>query len=308
MPATVANALGLALAGGPVTAQRVAAAIGTQPVVLVLDNCEQVIDASAQLAEALLEHTRAARILATSREPLKADGEYVYRVPSLELPDAKAGPEAAMRSGSMRLFLARIRASDSQFAADAATCSTMASICRRLDGIPLALELAASRAAALGIDAVSSLLDDRFQILTGGKRTAMPRHQTLRAALDWSHDLLPEPERVILRRLAVFCGPVPLDLASRVVADSTLTQAEVVDGIGNLVSKSLVMRETATRSYRLLETTRAYAAEKLAAAGELDVMARRHAEQLLDAVRSGGARLGIPADDAMAGDLPGVPG
>ena len=281
VPATVANALGLALAGGPVTAQRIAAAIGAQPVVLVLDNCEQVIDGAAQLAEALLEHTPAARILATSREPLKADGEYVYRVPSLELPDAKAAPEAAMRSGSMRLFLARMRASDSQFAADAATCATMASICRRLDGIPLALELAASRAAALGIDAVASLLDDRFQILTAGKRTAMPRHQTLRAALDWSHDLLPEPERVLLRRLAVFCGPVPLDLASRVVADGTLTQADVVNGIGNLVSKSLVMREAATRSYRLLETTRAYAAEKLAAAGERDAMARRHAEQLL---------------------------
>ena len=281
VPATVANALGLALAGGPVTAERIAAAIGAQPIVLVLDNCEQVIDASAQLAETLLQLTPAARVLATSREPLKADGEYVYRVPSLELPDAKAPPEAAMRSGSMRLFLARVRASDSRFAADAKTCSTIASICRRLDGIPLALELAASRAAALGCDAVSSLLDDRFQILTAGKRTAMPRHQTLRAALDWSHDLLPEPERVILRRLAVFCGPVPLDLASRVVADSTLTQVEVVNGIGNLVSKSLVMMETATRSYRLLETTRAYAAERLAAAGEPDVVGRRHAEQLL---------------------------
>ena len=281
VPATVANALGLALAGGPVTAQRIAAAIGTQPIVLVLDNCEQVIDASAQLAEALLQHTPAARILATSREPLRADGEYVYRVPALELPDAKAGPEAAMRSASMRLFLARMRASDSQFAPDAATASTMASICRRLDGIPLALELAASRGAALGIDTLSSLLDDRFRILTAGKRTAMPRHQTLRATLDWSHDLLPEPERVILRRLAVFCGPAPLDLACRVIADSKLTQAEVVDGIGNLVSKSLVMRDTATHSYRLLETTRAYAEEKLAAAGERDAVGRRHAEQLL---------------------------
>jgi predicted ATPase/DNA-binding winged helix-turn-helix (wHTH) protein len=282
VPATVANALGLALAGGPVTAQRIAAAIGAQPIVLVLDNCEQVIDASAQLAEALLQHTSAARILTTSREPLRADGEYVYRVPALELPDAKAGPEAATRSASMRLFLARMRASDSQFAPDAATCSTMASICRRLDGIPLALELAASRGAALGIDTLSSLLDDRFRILTAGKRTAMPRHQTLRAALDWSHDLLPEPERVILRRLAVFCGPASLDLASRVIADGKLTQAEVVDGIGNLVSKSLVTRDAATRSYRLLETTRAYAAEKLAAAGELDAVARRHAEQFLE--------------------------
>jgi predicted ATPase len=282
VPATVANALGFALAGGPVTPERIAAAIGAQPVVLVLDNCEHLIDACAQLAEAVLQHTPAARLLATSREPLRADGEYVYRVPGLDLPEVKAAPDAAMRSGSVRLFLARVREHDPQFAFDAAACSTIASICRRLDGIPLALELAASRAAVLGIDALSSLLDDRFRILAGGRRTAMPRHQTLQAALDWSHDLLPEPERVILRRLSVFSGPVPLGLASRVVADARLTQAEVVNGIGNLVSKSLVMRDPATRAYRLLETTRAYAREKLSAAGELELVARRHAEQCRD--------------------------
>ena len=279
VPATVANALGLALAGGPVTPERIAAAIGAQPVVLVLDNCEHLIDACAQLAEALLQHTQTARLLATSREPLGADGEHVYRVPGLDFPEVNAAPDVALRSASVRLFLARVRESDPQFASDAAACSTISSICRRLDGIPLAIELAASRAAVLGIDALSSLLDDRFRILTGGRRTAMPRHQTLRATLDWSHDLLPEPERVILRRLAVFSGPAPLGLASRVVADAKLTQSEVVAGIGNLVSKSLVLRDTATGAYRLLETTRAYAREKLSAAGELDLVARRHAEQ-----------------------------
>jgi predicted ATPase/DNA-binding winged helix-turn-helix (wHTH) protein len=281
VPATVANALGLALAGGPVTPERIAAAIGAQALVLVLDNCEHVIETCAQLAEAVLQHTPAARLLATSREPLRADGEYVHRVPALDLPEVKAAPELAMRSGSIRLFLARVRESDPQFAPDAAAYSTMASICRRLDGIPLALELAASRAAVLGLDTLSSLLDDRFR-MAEGRRTAMPRHQTLRAALDWSHDLLAEPERVILRRLSVFSGPVPLDLASRVVADADLTQAEVVDGIANLVSKSLVMRDTATGAYRLLETTRAYAREKLSAAGELELVARRHAEQCRD--------------------------
>src|SRR6267142_5180556 len=233
VPATVANALGLALAGGPVTPERIAAAIGAQPVVLVLDNCEHLLDACAQLAEAVLQHTPAARLLATSREPLRVDGEYVYRVPALDLP------------GSIRLFVARVRESEPQFAPDAAASSTMASICRRLDGIPLALELAASRAAVLGIDTLSALLDDRFR-MAEGRRTAMPRHQTLRAALDWSHDLLAEPERVLLRRLSVFSGPVPLGLASRVVADANLTQADVVDGIANLVSKSLVMRDAAT--------------------------------------------------------------
>ena len=282
VPATVANALGLALAGGPVTPERIAAAIGAQAVVLVLDNCEHLIDACAQLAEALLQHTPAARLLATSQEPLRADGEYVYRVPPLDFPEVRASPEVAMRSGSIRLFLARVRESDPQFTPDAAAFSTMASICARLDGIPLALELAASRAAALGLDALSSMLDDRLRILAGGRRTAMPRHRTLQAALDWSHDLLPEPERVILRRLAVFAGPVPLGLASSVVADAKLTQAEVVAGIGNLVSKSLVMRDAATGAYRLLETTRAYAREKLAAAGELELVARRHAERFRD--------------------------
>jgi predicted ATPase len=282
VPATAANALGLALAGGPVTPERVAAAIGAQPVVLVLDNCEHLIDACAELAEAVLQHTPAARLLATSQEPLRADGEYVYRVPPLDFPEVKAAPEVAMRSGSIRLFLARVRESDPQFAPDAAAFSTMASICARLDGIPLALELAASRAAVLGLDALSAMLDDRLRILAGGRRTAMPRHHTLQATLDWSHDLLPEPERVILRRLAVFAGPVPLGLAASVVADAKLTQAEVVAGIGNLVSRSLVMRDPATGAYRLLETTRTYAREKLAAAGELELVARRHAERCRD--------------------------
>jgi predicted ATPase/DNA-binding winged helix-turn-helix (wHTH) protein len=281
VPATVASALGLALAGGPVTPERIAAAIGSQPIVLVMDNCEHLIDACAQLAEAVLQRAPAARLLATSREPLRADGEYVYRVPGLDLPDVKASPDIAMRSGSIRLFLARVRESDPDFVPDAAACSTMVSICRQLDGIPLALELAASRAAALGIDALSAVLGDRLRILTTGKRTAMPRHQTLRAALDWSHDLLPETERVILRRLAVFPGSVSLALAERVIADDKLTQAELVVGIGNLVSKSLVMRDRGG-TYRLLETTRAYAREKLAAGGELEVMARRHARQLRD--------------------------
>ena len=282
VPATVANALGLALAGGPASAERIAAAIGVQPIVLVLDNCEHVIDAAARLAESLLHHTPAARLLVTSTEPLRLDGEYVYRVPSLELPSEKAAPDDVTRTGSFRLLLARMREGDPQFVPDDAALSTMAYICRRLDGIPLALELAASRAASLGIDAVSSRLDDRFRILTGGRRTAMPRHQTLRATFDWSSDLLPESERLILRRLSVFAGPVPLSVAARVVAGSELTEAELLDGIGNLVSKSLVMRDTATRFYRLLESTRAYAREKLSSSGELDAIARRHAEQYRD--------------------------
>jgi predicted ATPase/DNA-binding winged helix-turn-helix (wHTH) protein len=279
---TVANALGLTLAGGRVTAERIAVAIAAEPILLVLDNCEHVIDAAAQLAETLLHHTVSTHLLVTSTEPLRLDGEFVYRVPSLELPTEEAAPHDVMHTGSFRLLLARLRESDPQFVPDDTVLSTMASICRRLDGIPLALELAASRAAALGIDVVSSRLDDRFQILTGGKRTAMPRHQTLRATLDWSYDLLSESERVILRRLSVFAGAVQLSVAARVVAGDELTETELLDGIGNLVSKSLVMRDTATRTYRLLESTRAYAREKLSLSGELATIRRRHAEQYRD--------------------------
>jgi len=282
VPSTVASALGLTLAGGRVTAERIAAAIGVQRIVVVLDNCEHVIDAAAQLAETLLHNTVAAHLLVTSTEPLRLDGEYVYRVPSLELPSEKAASDDVIRTGSFRLLLARMRESDPRFVPDDAALSTMASICRRLDGIPLALELAASRAATLGIDALSSRLDDRFRILAGGKRTAMPRHQTLRATLDWSYDLLPESERVILRRLSVFAGAVQLSVAARVVAGDELTETQLLDGIGNLVSKSLVMRDTATRTYRLLESTRAYAREKLSLLGEVDAIRRRHAEQYRD--------------------------
>src|SRR5205823_9546577 len=176
----------------------------------------------------------------------------------------------------------RARAANPRFAPDGTRVELVAAICRRLDGIPLAIELAAARVPALDVEELAARLDDRFRLLTGGRRTALPRHQTLRATFDWSYDLLPESERLILRRLSVFAGSVPLSVAARVVAGSELTEAELLDGIGNLVSKSLVMRDTATRTYRLLESTRAYAREKLSSSGELDAIAQRHAEQYRD--------------------------
>ena len=176
-----------------------------------------------------------------------------------------------------------MRAAEPLFALDRRVAGTIATICRRLDGIPLAIELAATRAAVLGVEEVAAHLDDRFQILTDGRRTALPRHQTLRATLDWSYELLSEPERVILRRLAVFAGVFRLEAASAVVASSEIAPAEVVDCIANLVAKSLVTMVGGTVARcRLLDTTRAYGLEKLTEAGESEQLAQRHAEYYRD--------------------------
>jgi hypothetical protein len=178
----------------------------------------------------------------------------------------------------------------------------IAAICRRLDGIPLGIELAAARAAALGIGELAARLDDRFQVLTGGRRTALPRHQTLRATLDWSYELLAEPERVILRRLAVFAGAFGLEGAVAVAAISEISPSEVVDGLFNLVSKSLVSTEEgAVARYRLLDTMRAYGLQKLTESGELQAVARRHAEYYRDVFERAGAETEVrPATEWLA--------
>jgi predicted ATPase/DNA-binding winged helix-turn-helix (wHTH) protein len=285
VPATVAAAVGLELGGGKVSAQRVAQALADRPLLLVLDTCEHVIDAAAGMAEAVLRAGSAVQVIATTREPLRVEGERIYPVPPLDVPaeDAAAGDDP-LQYGAVRLFIERAQAAQPLSVPDRCGAATVAAICRRLDGIPLAIELAAARASALGLDQVAARLDDRFRLLTGGRRTALPRHQTLRATLDWSYELLPEPERVLLRRLAVFAGAFSLEAASAVVASADVTPAEVVDGLSNLVAKSLVAMEAqgpVTR-YRLLDTTRAYSLEKLDEAGERERLARNHAEYYRD--------------------------
>jgi predicted ATPase len=200
VPATVAAAVGLELGGGEASAQRVAQALADRPLLLVLDTCEHVIAAAAGMVEALLHASPAARVIATSREPLKAEGEWIYPVPPLAVPAAEG--DDFWRYGAVWLFVLRSRASGTHVTEDRDGAAVIAAICRRLDGIPLAIELAAARGGALGIEALAAGLDDRFQLLTGGRRTALPRHQTLRATFDWSYELLAEPERAILRRLA----------------------------------------------------------------------------------------------------------
>jgi predicted ATPase/DNA-binding winged helix-turn-helix (wHTH) protein len=284
VPITVAAGLGLTFATGILSPERVATALDSKRFLLVLDNCEHVIDAAASMAEAFLRASQVACVLATSREPLRAEGESLYRVPSLDVPAEEiVDREQLLKSSAVKLFLARTRAAAAQLSTDA-RIAAMAAICRRLDGIPLAIELAAARAAALGIEGLAARLDDRFRLLTGGHRTALPRHQTLRATLDWSYELLPATERVILRRLSVFSGSFTLESAGAVVSGGEIAESDVIDYVANLVAKSLVTADVnrATALYRLLDTMRAYALEKLGESGEFDALARRHAEHLRD--------------------------
>lgn len=280
VPVAVAVALELALPDRAESPERVAAALGDRRLLLVLDNCEHVVDGAARMADAVLRAAPHARVVATSREPLRAPGEYVYRVSSLEVPpDDMHDPEDLLRAPAVSLFVARVRAVEARFAPDVRSATTMGAICRRLDGIPLAIELAAARTATLGLDELAAHLDDRFRLLTGGHRTALPRQQTLRATLDWSYELLSPIEQAVLRRLAVFAGPFALEAASAVVTADDLEAAAVVDIVTTLAAKSLIVVEItdADVQYRLLETTRVYALEKLTESGELDRVARRHA-------------------------------
>ncbi len=285
VPVAVAMALGLTLPAGAESSEQLASALGAKRLLLVLDNCEHVIEAAARLAGALLRANSHVRVLATSREPLRAAGEHVYRVPPLAVPmEGIEDREDLLETAAVRLFVARAEAIDSRFSLDARRAVIAGAVCRRLDGIPLAIELAAARTATLGVEALAAHLDDRFHLLTTGHRTALPRHQTLRATLDWSYDLLPEIERTVLHRLAIFAGGFTLEAAGAVAVGRTLDESEVVDGVTNLAAKSLVSVDLdgTTIRYRLPETMRAYALEKLTGSGELDQVARRHAEYYRD--------------------------
>jgi predicted ATPase/DNA-binding winged helix-turn-helix (wHTH) protein/Tfp pilus assembly protein PilF len=279
VPSTVASTLGLKLSG-EISAESVARAVGGRHLLLVLDNCEHIIDAVANLAETFTRLCPRTTIVATSREVLRIDGESVYRVPPLEVPAlGQAAPDYIMQYSAVELFVARTKALNAGFSPTAEDLSSIATICRHLDGIPLAIEFAAARAAVLSVQGVAAGLRDRFALLTAGRRTALPRHRTLRATLDWSHELLPETERRLLRRLAVFPGGFTIDAAAAVMTDTDFDASAVLDGIGNLVAKSWVALDKSGASARwtLLETIRAYALEKLAEHAEADVAAEHHA-------------------------------
>jgi predicted ATPase/DNA-binding winged helix-turn-helix (wHTH) protein len=285
VPATIAAAVGLELGGGEVSAQRVAQALADRRLLLVLDTCEHVIAAAATVAHAMLRVSSVSHIIATSREPLRAGGERVYPVQPLAVPaENVASVDDLLQYGAVRLFIDRVAAADPHFVPDPRSVTMIAAICRSLDGIPLAIELAAARVPALGVQALATRIDDRFRLLTGGRRTALPRHQALRTTFDWSHDLLAESERMLLRRLAVFAGAFSLAAAVAVAASPDLSEPDVIDALVGLVEKSLVLRETpgTVERYRLLDTTRAYALEKLQQSGEREWLVHHHAEYYRD--------------------------
>ena len=264
------------------------AAIGTDPLLLVLDNCEHLVDACAGLAETLLRGCPQLVVLATSREALGVASETAWLVPPLD------GAEA------VQLFVERAQASLPSFAVGDANLAAVREICRRLDGIPLAIELAAARVRVLSPEQIAERLDDAFRLLTSGSRTALPRHRTLRATMEWSYALLGSRERVLLRRLAVFAGGFTLDAAEAVCAGGELEAEDILDGVAALVDKSLVVMdaERTDARYRLLETVRQYADERLAEAGELERLRERHALFFVDF-----AELAEPHLLGGAGDL-----
>jgi predicted ATPase/DNA-binding SARP family transcriptional activator len=284
----VAAALGVraaaASAAGPADlVARIGEAVAGSRLLLVLDNCEQVVEPVAALAERLLQAAPGLRVLATSREPLGVPGEALWEVPPLALPTA-GGLGAARASSAVRLFAERAAAAAPGFVLDDSTAPVVAAICRRLDGLPLALELAASRVRALGVHEVLARLDDRFALLTSGSRGAPDRQRTLRAVIDWSWELLTDAERVVLRRLAVHPEGCDLPAAEAVCAGADTGSGEVLDLLARLVDRSLVVAQTGpggTPRFRLLETVAAYGLERMAEAGELELVRQRHSRHYL---------------------------
>ena len=267
VPATAARTLGLPEVPGRSATDAVLWCIADRQMLLILDNCEHLLDATAALVGAILGACAGVTVLATSREPIGMSGELIWRVSSLSITDE-----------AIELFTDRARLVRPEFAITDDNAATVAEICQRLDGMPLAIELAAARVRALSVTDILTSLHDRFRILTGGMRTAVRRQQTLRASVDWSHALLTDVECVIFRRLAVFRGGFHLDAAETVAADDYVQPHQVLDQLTLLVDKSLVVSENtsgATR-YRLLETVRQYALEKLGDSGESDAVRLRH--------------------------------
>jgi len=267
VPVTVARALGLPDQPGRSTIDTLTRFVADRQMLVVLDNCEHLLDASAALVNALLATAARLTLLTTSREPIGVAGEVSWRVPSLSL-----------RTEAIDLFIDRARHARPEFVVTDDNAAVVAEICARLDGLPLAIELAAARVRALSLAEILESLHDRFRLLTGGARTAVRRQQTLRASVDWSHALLTEPERVLFRGLAAFLGGFDFDAAQTVASGGEVERFQVLDLLTLLVDKSLVVADdTGGRTrYRLLETVRQYALEKLGESGEADAVRARH--------------------------------
>lgn len=296
LPATVAAAMGLREETGRAPLQTLIDALSPQALLLVLDNCEHLVEACARLTETLLRACPDLHVLTTSREALEVTGEAVYRVPSLSQPRAGVKGDALLaalrRSDAARLFEERARGAQPGFTVSAENAEAVASIARRLDGLPFALELAAARTKMLSLDQIVDRLDDRFRLLTGGSRTALRHQQTLRTAMDWSHALLRPGETTLLRRLAVFSGGFTLEAVERVCVGQGLEAEEMLDALTELVDKSLVVayEQDGANRYVMLETVRQYAAEKLAESGEEHTVRDAHLHWYLALAEATGER------------------
>src|SRR5215469_15914926 len=287
----VATVLGVIEERGPSAATTLTAALRAQHVLLILDTCEHLVDAVADLTSDLIGSCPHVRVVATSREPLRVRGETVWRVQPLSLPGEEESPaglteldaEAAADHEAVRLFVDRARAVRPGFQLTAGNWAHAVQICRTLDGVPLAIELAAAQIRALSVEQIAARLDDRFRLLASGDRTAPPRQQTLQAAVDWSFELLTRDEQLLLRRLSVFTG-WSLDMAEQVCADEQIPEARVLDLLAALIDKSLVALEEEVAGdarYRLLDTIRQYAADRLAASGEQEAIRDRQLRCML---------------------------
>ncbi|MBD5604550.1 MAG: hypothetical protein IAI48_05605 [Candidatus Eremiobacteraeota bacterium] len=287
-PALLANTIGavfeLQESGSRPMLESLVAFLKPKKMLLILDNCEHVIGEASTVAAGILRACDGVKMIATSREHLNVAGEATFRLPSLSMPSAEAavalGVDAALEYGAVDLFVTRARAANARFAFTADIVAVVAEIVRRLDGIPLAIELAAARVRVLAPKQLAEKLNERFRVLTGGDRTALPRQQTMRAAIDWSYDLLTPDEQRVFRMLSVFAGSFAIDTPAAVGADETLDELDIFAIVASLADKSLVNAEHGDEDirYRLLESTRQYGAEKLVEAGEGEAVAARYAE------------------------------
>ena len=278
VPQSVAFVLGVKEEAGHPVVEALVKHAKDRRLLVILDNCEHLVQACAELATQLLQSGPHLKILASSRESLRVAGEATYPVPALAVPDPGTTTTlpAMTQYEAVLLFVDRAVAAQPGFQLTEQNVAAVADICQRLDGIPLALELAAARVRTLSVEAIAARLTDRFRLLSGGNRTAMPRQQTLRALIDWSYDLLTESERTLLRRLAVFAGGWTLEGAEAVGSAGEIGEHDVIDLLSNLVEKSLVSMDAEGQRYRLVETVRQYAQERLDEAGEAGATRTRH--------------------------------
>ena len=304
LPRTVAKALGVPEVPQQTTTETLVNFLRSKRLLLVLDNCEHLIAAAARLVERLLSACPDVKVLATSREPLGIPGERVWPVPALSLPDAQHSlPVDQLRHvEAIDLFVGRAAAVTPDFELTEKNAPAVTDICRRLDGLPLAIELAAARTNVLAVEQIAARLDNAFQLLTDGSRTALPRHQTLRAAIDWSHDLLSEEEQALLRRLAVFAGGWTLAAAEKVCAGDGIGEDAVFDLLSRLVDKSLVEVQTRGEEarFRMLQTIRQYSQERLSEAGEGGATRDRHLDYHMRLVEAADPHLGYFLTDVEA--------